>query len=126
MREPKFRVWQRATHQYRHFVLKKGVSVNIRVDLEIEQSTGLNYKNGREIYEGDLIRILVSEDFRKEYLEEYHHEIPTGVCQVSFECGAYIVNQNDTYYLPIGQYRAEEIEVIGNIHENPELLEAKA
>lgn len=136
MRTLKFRVWSDDDGKYLdgmaidNFVLRPNGNYHIdtkcgfvEFPVIIELYTGLKDKNGKEIYEGDIVRLLVSEDFRKKFLEEYHCEIPTGDCQVFFECGAFMINQNDEYYLPLGQYKTEEIEVIGNIHENKELLE---
>lgn len=108
MRELKFRVWQKATHQYRHFVLQKGVSVNIGADLEIEQYTGLKDKNGKEICIGDVV-------------SEHHGDI----------IGEIVQKPSGEYRIAwIGIFGGESVlydhrslcEVIGNIHENPELL----
>ena len=108
MRELKFRVWQKATHQYRHFVLQKGVSVNIGADLEIEQYTGLKDKNGKEIYEGDIV--------------DYNDD---------GECIGYVVYNAPSYEImektgfTCWLKGSPHQKVIGNIHENPELLEQK-
>lgn len=72
-------------------------------DVVIEQCTGLRDKNGKLIYEGDIIRV---ED---------------NTCKVEWE------EENARYnvsgYGEIAYLTYNEIEVIGNIHENPELLE---
>ncbi|RPI78149.1 MAG: hypothetical protein EHM45_06475 [Desulfobacteraceae bacterium] len=68
-----------------------------------EQFTGLRDKNGKEIYEGDVIEWL---NLRFEITLNNHHgyRFMVGVDQI-----------NRAY--------AERSEIIGNIHENPELLE---
>lgn len=76
---------------------------------DLEMFTGLHDKNGVEIYEGDI------------YLQEWKGEQVTG---------AVVYGDMARYWLePYPHYRIGEIkitgEVIGNIHENPELLEAK-
>jgi len=76
----------------------------------IEQFTGLHDKNGKEIYEGD---ILENPDYEEAFVVEYHEGM-----------AGYIGWGDDKIagcYLITG----DEIEIIGNIHENPELLEGR-
>lgn len=77
----------------------------------IGQFTGLHDKNGKEVYEGDVIR---------------HGFNFFGIGKVVFdECGFYFESldseiMNDGYIA-----LNNECEVIGNIYENPELMEQK-
>lgn len=70
----------------------------------IEQYTGLKDKNGKEIYEGDII------DF---FGEKY---------PVIYRAGGFWAEYSRTQKDHLFLY-ANDSEVIGNIHENPELLE---
>lgn len=69
-----------------------------------EQSTGLKDKNGKEIYEGDIVKRV----------EDGGFDI-VGVVEWSEKAARFWVKR---YYYPNGK----KWEVIGNIHENPELL----
>lgn len=78
----------------------------------IMQYIGLKDKNGKEIYEGDIIR--ETEYFNRNYEIRY----------ISDECSfvGFKIKDRDCNVLGFPQL-AECGEVIGNIYENPELLE---
>ena len=105
MREIKFRVWD-GTHMrswddimntlgFHHWLFGQ------RLDITLMQYTGLKDKNGTEIYEGD---ILQSNGWR-------NREVIW-----SDEIGGFVLGNMAEFY------RAEHMEVIGNIYVNPELL----
>lgn len=88
-------------------------------DIIIEQDTGIKDKNGKEIYEGDIVTFMI-ELFDSVTLgleiEEWH----TAVVEWSQDDACYsFVDGDDPFSVQF------EAEVIGNIHENPELLEYK-
>ena len=88
----------------------------------IMQCTGITDKNGKLIYEGDVLKNLLN---GKKYKVEW-----VG-CQASFELHQ-ILSPNDEDYKkaqPIAIYFAnggfQRFQALGNIYENPELLEVK-
>ena len=90
------------------------------MDVELMQYTGLKDKNGKEIYEGDIIRTHFS--FSHEVVQE-PFIIQWNKDKAMFEGIKQNPEQNE--YLRSFSFFPEQryiYEVIGNIHENPELL----
>lgn len=88
-------------------------------DFILMQYTGLKDKDGKEIYEGDIIKHKTG--LKDEYGKEY--EWCSGT--ICFRMGGYFIKY------PVGNggiYRyldSVEVEIIGNIYENPEILEKR-
>uniref|UniRef100_A0AAU8AU89 YopX protein n=1 Tax=Dulem virus 31 TaxID=3145749 RepID=A0AAU8AU89_9VIRU len=98
-------------------------------DLKIMQCTGLKDKNGKLIYEGDILDLYVSS--KKLYRYEVKYEIGSFMLVSQDKIFDFPNVWNDNVY-PLSQlyyeYQNEEnciyeCEIIGNIYENPELLE---
>lgn len=86
-------------------------------DYIVEQCTGLQDKNSELIYEGDLLKIAIKSN---NYSPLIFDNLP-----VIYKDGSFGVMQERIFHC-LGSYAPNVcFEVIGNIHENPELLEDK-
>ena len=94
-------------------------AVEILADCIIEQYTGLKDKNGKEIYEGDIVEEDIEvgdDDIDGEYRYQVVWDEETLCWSLSPNYGA--------IYKDLWETNLSR-EVIGNIHENPELLGVK-
>ena len=131
---PKFRAWdswrKRMSVVDRIYMDTKGVRLyddfgeywrDFR-DVELMQSTGLRDKNDKEIFEGDVVKRYRSPFFKA----KWEYQIETVIKEkASLLLGREFGKNFGT--IPFDSPFAESVllEVIGNIYENPELLEDK-
>lgn len=94
------------------------VSIYINRDAILMQCTGVKDKNGKLIYEGDILKFKLLEDFRAFGANEKYVEI---IAPITYEYGGFFIEQSENSIF-LGQLPMSEIEVIGNIYENSELL----
>ena len=132
---PKFRVWDK-DHKYmeytdKNLIVSFGDNGNVDAtdlsniystcngmqNFELMQSTGLKDKNGTEIYEGDILKILVMSVFDEYVYGEVVYEY--GVLGLKNVLNGWGYEQGLIPLLEVGHV----YEVVGNIYENLELLE---
>ncbi|OAX76208.1 hypothetical protein A0U96_03590 [Lactiplantibacillus plantarum] len=143
----KFRAWDKATSSYRKVLeiefypdgeLKKVKVAGLQRkgtitpdNLVLEQFTGLTDVNGKEIYEGDILRL--SRDEPKTYIYDDEDNLKpkiimpktvTETAPVTKDIGTFGVSVKGVFLMLREVDKGQQnIEVIGNVHTNPELLE---
>lgn len=113
-REIRFRVWlkyndveQMMPHEWIMGTISQGDGYSLEDFSNLMQLTGLKDKNGREIYEGDIVQF-------PDKIARYGH-VARDV--VEYKDGGFWPFTDP--YIPVA---VEELEIIGNVYENPELI----
>ena len=127
---PKFRAWDKESQKMYEvksivYTLGSMLCVNRSAlfpertlyfeDTPVMQSTGLLDKNGKEIFEGDIVEFEDADDIENVYINQGVIEW----CQ-----GGFTVSNRTTVTMDdLLDEDTLEVTIIGNIYENPELVE---
>lgn len=126
---PKYRVWDKKEQKWvsANIIVTSGgllcwtfgdthELVDDRERYDVQLSTGLKDRKGKEIFEGDVVKVHASETKGTNWMEVIEWR-----CDPNGDIGEgnnYWTTSKSEGWCP------DELEVIGNVWENPELLEA--
>ena len=129
MREIKFRAWHRKRRNMTSpmtlgFLAHEDIEMlrGYTTEYDWMQYTGLHDKNGKEIYEGDIVRFFFCADHPLATSPEEDSDITEMIDEVKFMDGGFFFWCEDVRNGAMLWRFNERCEVIGNIYENPELL----
>lgn len=151
MREIKFRAWDKEHKTMKipneiDFLVVKAQSINWKmqgcmsdlwlnnesesycpIEVELMQFTGLKDRNGKEIYEGDIVK--TTSELMTNYGQDRTGKYKTEYFSIEYDTENAKWKERrlaDNWLAPLGISQdiiSKYSEVIGNIYENPELLE---
>ena len=97
------------------------IPIKLEVNLEtVGQYTGLTDRNGTKIFEGDIVKVE-RDLWRGENKKE--RETFNGVVWYDEKHTCFGLKSKKYRCLPIWRFKGDYSTVIGNVHDNPELLE---
>jgi len=122
MREIKFRAWDKHSKPNKMVAPREGDFIgwhspsNWRDCYCVMQYTNLKDKNGKEIYEGDIVS----------YYNKYSRKTYTHIVKWDDKWACFgLFDENSEWCKESDWFKIEKIEVLGNIYEHPHLLKTE-
>jgi uncharacterized phage protein (TIGR01671 family) len=108
----KFRIWDEKYHCWERGLMVYAENIICQGRI-FTQFTGLLDKNGKEIWEGDIVK------YRYKFDEHGYVQNLKDVIKWNEDCAAFGIGDD---WVLFSDYGLSGIEVIGNVFENPELI----
>ena len=108
------------THEYPSGCYGGDIYIEV-IPETVGQYTGLTDKNGKKIFEGDICRFRECSKGDMCWIGKVHYKY-----QQFLISGGKNKECDCPFIIPMSRLSSERIEVMGNIHDNPELLEGGA
>lgn len=131
MREIKFRAWEKNMKEminvdsidFERKIINKEFVWRMLSEVVLTQFTELKDKNGVEIYEGDIVDFTFFDHYDNGANYKGVVKYRSGIYEIWKNNDSEFFESDGPFILNFAWLQTEEFEVIGNIHENPELLE---